>query len=1351
MFRFYLSVSVVILFFCPRTAAQDYRIQKLGVENGLSSNYIVSITQDKEDFLWFATEHGLNRFDGIRTISYKKAAGDNSISANELNKIYADPEKDVIWIATQRKGLNKLDYHTGEITTYQSKKDSPASLITNDVTDISPSKDGKSLWVATFSKGVEYFDKEKETFQHFNKSTVSGFGSDLVWTVKEDSKGYVYIGHVDSGLSILSPDRKKVKHFKHDRNNPSGLPGDVVRCIYEDNTGNMWIGTNNGLALYRSEKEDFIVFKHDPRRSSSLPANYIYAIFQLADGRLCVGTEKGGLSILNIHNQMFMDPSEVKLQNIPYSDDPYGLSNPTVRSIFQDSFQNIWIATYGGGVNFIGHREPFFSTWAYVPFSNRGNVLNNAVAWGLVADDNNKLWIGTDGGGINVFNAGKRVQILDKANGQLKDNAILAAMKDRDGDLWFGTFDGYIYVFDPSGKRKAEFQIVDRTADVRSIYQDKTGNIWIGSTSGLYRYNKKDATGKLEKPEANIHLELVRAISEDNNGLLWLGFFGQGLFILDKDLHVVTSHTIHNGLPSNTINHIYKARNGSMWVATSEGLMHFVDKDHATLYGEENGLQNQDVRAITEDSIGNIWISTNSGICRLDQKTRHFYCYGHHFGIPTGDFMAGSVAQDHNGKIFFGSQNGVSFFDPLSIPTNIQFPSPVLTSFKIFPANPGVSSQARHIPVAEMAQLRHNENTFEVSFSVLDYALSPLVEYACMLEGLENTWHTLEGNNIMFRNVPHGQYKLLVKSRINSHPWTDKILSLDIVVSPPFWLSWWAKTLYTIVGAAIIFLIIRFYKRKLALENSLLLQQIQYRQEQALHEERTRFFTNVTHELRTPLTLITGPLEDILQEQALPAPVQTKLGIMRKSTDKLVSLVNQLLDFQKVDDNSRKLIVQHTDIVPVINEIGLKYKESSLNKPYHFEVSLQEESMVLYFDADVVSTILDNILSNAFKYTYKGSIELSLKKVVIDDVEYAQIAVNDTGIGIPEEEIHKIFDRYYQAGHNKYVSGTGIGLALTQRLIQLHQAQLKVESKPHIGSTFTVLLDMSHMYPDAVHTEITTRIPTESKHEPDGTSYEEDEEQAPIVLVIEDNFDILDYIDKSLQENYQVLLANNGKEGLQKAITHIPDIIVSDIMMPEMDGYALLSILKSDIRTSHIPVIFLTAKDSTADRKKGYDMGVDSYLVKPFNSFLLTSRILNILENRKKISNNFGSSLSKQDAAATPENMGLTQVDQEFLEKLRAIIIKHILTEKIDVKFLAENVHMSHSTLYRKIKGVSGINVNEYIRTVRIQYAKELLTEGKYSISEVASMVGINSVPYFKQCFKEQFGISATEYAKCNQ
>src|SRR5690606_17390708 len=306
MFRFYLSVSVVILFFCPRTAAQDYRIQKLGVENGLSSNYIVSITQDKEDFLWFATEHGLNRFDGIRTISYKKAAGDNSISANELNKIYADPEKDVIWIATQRKGLNKLDYHTGEITTYQSKKDSPASLITNDVTDISPSKDGKSLWVATFSKGVEYFDKEKETFQHVNKSTVSGFGSDLVWTVKEDSKGYVYIGHVDTGLSILSPDRKKDKHFKHDRNNPSGLPGDVVRCIYEDNTGNMWIGTNNGLALYRSEKEDFIVFKHDPRRSSSLPANYIYAIFQLADGRLCVGTEKGGLSILNIHNQMFM-------------------------------------------------------------------------------------------------------------------------------------------------------------------------------------------------------------------------------------------------------------------------------------------------------------------------------------------------------------------------------------------------------------------------------------------------------------------------------------------------------------------------------------------------------------------------------------------------------------------------------------------------------------------------------------------------------------------------------------------------------------------------------------------------------------------------------------------------------------------------------------------------------------------------------------------------------------------------------------------------------------------------------------------------------------------------------------
>jgi len=989
--------ALCLLFFSPFFTSHSFVIKRLGIEQGLSNNYVVSITQDKAGFMWFATESGLNRFDGKEFKVYKKFFQNNEgISGNELNKVLTDISSNVVWIATQRAGLNRYDGKTDSFQQFKQDPTNSKSIVSNAITALE-NDTGGNLWIGTYDFGIDYYDNTKKEFIHFNRSTVPGLTSNQIWSIAGDKKGKLYIGHVMAGFSILSVKNKTVKNFVHIEGDPNSLPNNDVRCVFIDKSDNIWIGTNNGLALFNPETERFICFYHQKDRTNSLASNTIFSITQTNDNRLWIGTEKGGISILDIRKEMFFSPENISFQNIYQTDDDSGLSHSTVRAIYQDCFNNIWIGTYSGGVNFISHIPEYFHKWQHSAVSDKKNVLNVKEAWGMCEDIAGNIWVGTDGGGIHVFKDGIRTEVYTKENSNLTDNAILTALRDSEGDLWFGSFQGGVCIYRWKTKHFEHFSPAGFDAqNVRTLYEDNKKNVWIGTDlKGLYSFNLitrtlKNFTAEKDSLPAD---NLIRSIAGDQRDRMWIGSFGEGLNILDAAFRVVKTFNTFSGFYSNTINCIYRDSQNRMWVGTGEGLILFPSDEvsNYTLYTEKDGLRNSHIRAVTEDKEKNIWLSTNGGISEWINKERKFHNYSPPEGVPQGDFMSGSVVNSKTGMIYFGSQNGVCYFNPAHIPGITQLPSITITGFKCYINDKnGLSrpeDKENSIPINSPIRLKYNQNTFTITFNIMDYTLSHLVEYAYRLNERNDLWYNIGNNNeVTFRNLQPGKYDFVIKARLYNQEWSDTTASLQVEIFPPLWLTWWAKLLYFILISSIIIYLVLFYKKRMMLENMLFLEK---------------------------------------------------------------------------------------------------------------QNNIQQQSQI-------------------------------------------------------------------KSEHQP--SGTGIGLSLVKNLAAIHQE--------------TIHVIHSKMYK-------------------------------------------------------QTLLA---------------------------------------------------------------------------------------------------------------ESVG--QLDKEFLDKITKIIEGNIPSEKMDIKFIAQQVNMSHSTLYRKIRSLTGLSINEFIRKIKMKYAEDLLLTGKYTVSEIAFHVGIESIPYFRQCFKEEFGMTPSEYIK---
>lgn len=1348
------NIFIVLgLLFSWIVLAHPYQIQKIDIRDGLSNNQVVSITQDQKGFMWFATESGLNRFDGKNLKIYQKNKLSNtSISSNELNKVLADPVMPVIWIATQRDGLNSYNYQENTFEVFVNDPENHQSIVSNDITDIV--FDNKAnLWISTYHEGFDYYDKETDSFTHYNQETLPNLPSNQIWTLADNHDGKLYIGHVKSGLTVMSLKDNTLKNYRHDEKNPQSIPDDGVQSILIDKFENIWIGTNKGLTLFNQETENFVAIEFN---GDKLRENKVFSIKQMSDNKIWVGLENGGIFILNVRSGMFQSPDNLIVNHITDSNDAYGLSNSTVRDMYEDSFHNIWIGTWNGGVNFISHKPLFFNRWEYSPLDSRYRTLTIKEAWGLCEDDVGNIWVGTDGGGIQVFKDDERIKIYTKENSALTDNAILASLKDSDGDLWFGTYSGGITVYSKEHKLMRKFSHpAFYSNNIRCLYEDNHV-IYIGSDDkGLYTYNRETQSLK-HYTLANSDIpedELVRAVCKDDEGNLWVGSFGEGLNILNKDYRLIRHFGIAQGFYSNLISYIFRDSKNQMWVATGEGLVLFPKDTHDfIIYTEENGLINSHIKAIAEDQQGNIWFSTEKGIGRWSPDEKRFFHYDQYDGIPQGVFMRGAVLNSQKGILYFGSQNGVCYFDPQQLPAVTTTPSIVITGLYVdapsrYNSPNTINAKEAVILSSKPVNLNYTQHTFTISFNVMDYSFANRVEYAYQLEGLSKEWYSIgKLNEITFRNLRPGKYIFSVKSKTNNQDWSREISSASIIIHPPFWLTWWARMIYVITAMSLILYILRFYKKRLQLENSLHFEKLNNEQQQKMHEEKLQFYTNLTHELRTPLSLIIGPLEDLSFNKNISTPISKKLSLIHQNATRLLELINKLLDFRKTETNNMPLKVQKRDLSKLLKEIGLKYTEFNQNNNINFNVRIETDQTILYFDYEKMYTIVDNLISNAFKYTKAGEIIVSMRTIEDDNkVSYTEIEVKDTGCGMLEESTKRIFERYYQEKNEFYSIGSGIGLALVKSLAQLHQADVLVESELNKGSVFKVRLITNNIYPHASHES--EKFPQHLQSEPLPEEFTaEPVHNGTIILIIDDNIEIVRYLEESLSDEFIVLTADNGKRGLEIALDNIPDVIISDVMMPGFSGFELCALLKKDIRTSHIPVILLTAKSSTQDKTEGYSVGADSYITKPFSSNLLKSRIVNILKSREIIVNQIAKSniVSKQKSLIN----SLSSLDNEFIEKITDVVKKNCYSDKLDIEFIAQQLNMSHSTLYRKIKAITGFSINEFIRKVKMQYAEELLLTGRYTISEIAFHVGFNSINYFRQCFKEEFGSPPTEHVK---
>lgn len=1350
--------------------------QNIGLRQGLSNGFVLDMVMDGQGFLWVATEAGLNRIAGQKCTMFTTA--NSHISHNECAGLYYDKGSNSLWIHYKEGGLDVFDCKTQQFVPFGFAP----GRYRGSVSDISGAADG-GIWIA-YNKGtLQHYDTKSRTFRTISNKIFpkARLG---VRCVYDDGHDNLYIGLRINGLYTYNLRTHRVRYYKHREGDPTSLPGDNVRCVYQDHTGNTWLGTNMGLALMDKTNGTFRVFKHDANDPTSLVSDNIHGITELSNYQLWIASDVGGIGILDLDR--FTTPAFGPVAFSSMVKENSMLSSNNTRRIIQDQYGNIWISNYSTGIDFIPGNGTVFHT-----LTINGKTLENVLA--TFFDREGNLWIGQDNK-ICKIKDGKIMGAWDFA-GLLSTSfgSVYVIAEDHEGSIWLGTNDNGVLRFNPKTHLFWRFPY-GRQLDFHAIFVDKQGKVWLGSENGLYSYYKG-----VSKQETEINRNFgskspvtIYSIVADKNGRLWMGCNGKGVFVVNRVGKAVARLSRKTHFPSELVNHIFADNDGGMWIATAQGLIYIQDAQRPynfKVYNERQGLRENHLRAIVQDRNGNIWTSMFSGIACFDVHNQRFYNYDYKSGIPTGNFVEGAAAIAPDGTLFFGSPGGVCFFNPqlLSQQRNV---SQVEIIGCERPGSPSQQSVGSIIPYTDKGAVRlnHDDNTFKIAFTVRDFSQTGDVEYSYMMKGLDDKWYETEGDDeVTFRNLPPGHYTFILRAKLRNQDWNEASRAeMKVVVNPPLWLTWWAKLLYALLVMTLVWYLFRSYRQRLLLRNSLAQKEWENEQKQRLNDERLRFYTNITHELRTPLTLILGPLEDIIGDNRLPGALKKRIEGIQVSAERLLALINDLLEFRKTETQNRRLSVAKDDLGELVKEIGMRYHDLNTNSKVEIRVEIDPDVKPLYFDSEVITTVISNFMSNAIKYTPEGSVTLSLSvdpkeapheslspdegqcqneaRRVNSKHPTVEIAVTDTGYGISKKALPHICDRYYQAGDMHQASGTGIGLALVKSLAELHEARLSVESEEGRGSRFAFILNADNTYPDALHKDET--INKDVGVENAGSCCEGGQQvemaevdknnATPLLLIVEDNADIRQYIAESLSEDYRIVQACNGREGRDKAIDTTPDLIVSDIMMPEMDGIEMTKVLKADIRTSHIPVVLLTAKTGNDNQLEGYDSGADSYLTKPFSARLLQSRIRNILASRRRLAEyiaqqslrSFNNNMvGKVDSSPQDSKMinSISNLDREFLDKLDNLIAENMSTETLDIAFFTEHLYMSHSTLYRKVKALTGMNVNEYVKKAKLSRAMTLLKGGEYTVTEIASLTGFNNLGNFRESFKGEYGVTPSE------
>lgn len=1359
---------IFLLFLCCRccmaVAQRDLNFTAFTTKDGLSANTVSVIWKDRMGLMWIGTSDGLNKFDGTNFTIYRHDAQDStSIPANEILSICED-HLGRMWVGTGGGGLAYYDRRHNSFVSRRAGADWPNL---RDISARAICEDHmNNLWIGSYGT-LRKIDFRTNKILKIPLGKIPD--SFVVLSLFEDSKQRMWAG-TNNGVYVFDLKSGKTSLLSHSDANPASISDNVIKSVTEDAKGNMWFGTTRGLNLLMPDGKSFRSFRHADNDPESLSSDDIYVIEPAGDNKLWLGTEEG-LNIFDLsgYTSFKIGPDIRKI---------FSLANKSVKSIYIDKSGIFWLGTYQGGLNKYDRNLPLFNL-------KRSNALDpKGLASPLVTSfaeyKNDLVFVGTDGGGVNLFDQ-KTGLFTHYGEGSLAGHLSVLALKlDRRGSLWVGTFHKGLFQLDPiTGRfRKISTGTGDNeinNKDIRCIEEDSRGRIWVGTLGGgVNLYNPETGVFikyiKNARHKGEIPLSLngyISTISENKDGEVWVGSLGTGIAVFNHDLG---KFKIYNRSNSNLTNDgvlcTFHDRAGNTWVGTNGGgLSLFNKKDSKFItYTDREGLSSGIVHKILQDENGVLWLSTDQGIYSFDPVSKKFKNFTTHNGVQNSPFISGSGMHSTRGELFFGGQDGFNYFDPKLLPNNQAIPKVLLTELKVSNniVYPGETSSLREdISIAKNIRLAYGQN-FSISYVALNYTTPQQNKYCYKLIGFDKEWNFV-GNSktAYYTNIDPGNYTFQVRASNNDGTWNDQVSTIHIEVQPPLWRTIYAYIAYVLIVLCLLFYIrrrgIQKIKTKFALEQEKekarqLIEQ-ERRESEKLHELdmlKIKFITNLSHEFRTPISLILAPADKLLSAPIDPA-VSGQVHVMRRNARRLLNLVNQLLDFRKMEERELKLNLVPGDIIAFIKEAADSFRDLSERKKIGFRLNAEPGHLLAAFDHDKIERIIFNLLSNAFKFTREGgTVALNIscgESKVAGEKCSLRLEFIDNGSGIPAEVQQKIFERFYQYENAVSIlnQGSGIGLSITREFVELHGGTIAVTSTPGKGSMFTVNLPVTALpVLDLPQIPGMDEDPEENK-ESEATVFEYEaagaSAQVPAVLLVEDNEEMRYYLKDNLKAHYQVVEAANGREGWQKALSCHPQLIVSDISMPEMSGIELSKKIKADKRTAHIPVILLTAITGEEEQLKGLKTGANDYLTKPFNFEILNAKIKNLLMLNRTLKDTY----SKQ-IHVCGNDVEIESGDAKLLNNIVRYIEDKLNDPELSVEELSRHVGMSRGSLYTKLLELTGLTPLEYIRSVKLDKAVMLLEKSDYNVAQIAYMTGFGTPSWFSNKFKAKYNMLPSEY-----
>ncbi|MCE7041665.1 hybrid sensor histidine kinase/response regulator transcription factor [Dyadobacter sp. CY312] len=1317
--------------------------------DGLSSNTVSAILKDRYGLMWFATDDGLNRFDGTDMIVYRHKKKDStSLRSSDISSLHQD-KSGRIWVGTNEGGLHF----------YHRNKDRFVSLPSpHSITSITSDTSGK-LWVAT-TAGLIRVDQKSLHISTFSSvpSIPDEISKGLVLSVAIDRKQRVWVG-TRNGLYRIDPSHKNNEYINFLESLPDEAGLRTVKSIIEDLEGNIWVGTYSGVFKLDQEGKIIRNFRYESGNKNSLSTNMVFALALENDNKMWICTD-AGLNILNMRDGNITRYG-------PDARTQFSLNNKSVRSILIDNEGIFWLGTYKGGVNKYDHNLAIFGL-------KRSDVndpygLSEPFVTSFAETGSGELFVGTDGGGLNLYNREtnlfRKFPINPKNKNAASGLAILTLKLTAENELWIGTFQDGLFRFNPKTGAYTQYTRGKDTTSLNNneifcLAKDRSGRLWVGTNGGgVHLFNP--VTDRFERyhnqatPISKRMIPLngyIRDIVQDSRGMLWIASHGTGIAVFDpsKKSSVLLDKQSSN-LPSNIVSSILQDKKGNIWVGTfGEGMALYDQKTKKFIsFGEKEGLASNIVNKILEDAQGRIWLSTNQGISCFDVKSRKFTNYTTYNGIQDKTFVLGAGIRATDNTLFFGGIAGFNYIDTRSLPSAKSIAPVILKDLRI--GNRSITPADSNfidadISVAKTISLDYKQN-FSVGFAALDYTNPRQVHYRHRLVGMHTDWNeTGLANSASYTNLSPGKYVFEVQASGDGINWGPQTTSVQVVVKPPFYLTIYAYILYILTPFAIVFYMRRRGIQKLQRQFKEQQQRAEEKQAKELDNLKIKFLTNLSHEFRTPISLILAPVENLLvktQKTELNPPVVA----IKRNAKRLLNLVDQLLDFKNMQQQELTLDLNRKDIISFIRETCEQFTDLSIRKGIQFKIESDIRQLMMDFDSEKLERILFNLLSNAFKFTPKGgTVKLEIFEHSNSDGNGLSIAVADNGIGIPEDKHDKIFERFFQNDTDLTVlnQGSGIGLSIVREFVQLHKGNISVASHPGVGSTFTVQLPVAS---DCISVPMAEPQLSDEKRANAGMetrvmSQEKSELEEPsIVLIIEDNEEFRQYLKESLMPYYHVIEAVNGKEGWQKTLSHHPELIVSDIAMPEMDGITLSQKIKGDKRTKHIPIILLTASTGEQQQLEGLNSGANDYLTKPFNFDILNAKINNLI-----LLNRLLKGVYSRHIKVSGQDPQIESSQEKLLKDMLSYIEDNLHTSQLSVENLSKHVGMSRGTLYSKVLEMSGQTPIEFIRSIKLEKAAVLLENSDLSISQISYMTGFTAPNYFAKSFKAKFNMLPTEY-----